>query len=428
MDRFRAMCRRRAWTLGSTRVWTTLADFTGMTSDCMHLSIRIQVRIQLPIGSVVTRSETAPAPRSVRAAPRQTVESRTVPSCPPLGFARVVDSKGTSRTKVLAELREAREEDLHFRDARIFGSMCTEPLPISRRAHAMFLEANLGNPGYYKGTWRLERGTLRILADLLHGKNLGGVTVSGATEGDITALWMARNTTHRKEIVAAKTAHFSVRKTADLLGMRIVEIPHDDEYRLDVDALRSAVTKDTAAVVAVAGTTELGQVDPIDAIGGTCLDRAVFQLDAAVGGVVPPVPPGPRLPRWDFRVAGVSSLVLDAHKMGLATIPASHLLVREAKHFEGIAVESPYLTSVYQTSLLGTRNSAGVAAAYAAMRSLGRDGYRKIVARCMKNTALIVDRAREAGTETAIEPVMNIVAFRVRDVEAGQRAPEEKGR
>src|SRR3989442_15651605 len=146
--------------------------------------------------------------------------------------------------------------------------MCTEPLPIARRAHAMFLEANLGNPGYYKGTWRVERETLRILADLLHGRNLGGFTVSGATEGNITALWMARNTTHRKEIVAAKTAHFSIRKAADLLGMRLVEIPPDDENRLDVDPPPKAAGRGTPPAVARAGTTELRGVDPPDPIGG----------------------------------------------------------------------------------------------------------------------------------------------------------------
>ena len=340
-----------------------------------------------------------------------------------------MQGRGVAAKRLWRELHEASEDDLHFRDSRILGSMCTEPIPIARRAHAMFLEANLGNPGYYKGTWRLERETLRMLADLLHGKNLGGFTVSGATEGNITALWMARNTTHRKEIVASRTAHFSVRKAADLLGMRLVEIPHDSEYRLDVDALRKAVGRDTAAVVAVAGTTELGVVDPIDAIGETCLDRAFLHIDAAFGGFVLPFleDSGVEVPPWDFRVAGVGSLVLDAHKMGMATIPASHLLVREAKHFEKIAVESPYLTSVYQTSLLGTRNSAGVAAAYAAMRSLGREGYGNIVARCMKNTRAIVARAREAGIEPVVEPLMNIAAFRVRDVEAVQRGLDARG-
>ncbi len=334
---------------------------------------------------------------------------------------------GVAAKRIRRELREAREDDLRFRDARIFASMCTEPLPIAKRAHAAFLEANLGNPGLYKGTWRLEREVLRMLERLLHGRNLGGFTISGATEGNITALWMARNTTRRKTVVAAKTAHFSIRKAADLLGMRLVEVGYDDAYRMDVDALRKAVTRDTAAVVAVAGTTELGQVDPIDEIGELCEERTFLHVDAAFGGFVLPFLQGARVPPWDFRVEGVSSLVLDAHKMGMATIPASHLLVREARHFAKIAVESPYLTSVYQTSLLGTRNSAGVAAAYAAMRSLGRQGYRRIVAKCMRNTRTIVKRAREAGIEPAIEPVMNVVAFPMKDVEAVQPALDAKG-
>src|SRR2546428_10517400 len=164
-----------------------------------------------------------------------------------------MQERGVRPKKLWRELREASEDDLHFRDGRILGSMCTEPLPIARRAHAMFLEANLGNPGYYKGTWRLERETLRMLSSLLHGKNLGGFTVSGATEGNITALWMARNTTRRKEIVAAKTAHFSVRKAVDLLGMRLVEVSYDDAFRADADAVRRKGGKSTAAVLARAG-------------------------------------------------------------------------------------------------------------------------------------------------------------------------------
>ncbi len=330
---------------------------------------------------------------------------------------------------MLRELREASDEDLHFRDARILGSMCTEPLPIARRAHGMFLEANLGNPGYYPGTMRLERATQRMLEGLLHGRGLGGLAVSGATEGNITALWIARNLTRRREVVACTTAHFSVKKAANLLGMRLVLVGHDEAYRMDPDAVRHAVGRDTAAVVAVAGTTELGQVDPIDAVSEAVGDRAFLHVDAAFGGFVLPFlgKAGPRIPPWDFRVAGVDSLVLDAHKMGMATIPASHLLLRNPRHLGAIAVESPYLTRGHQESLLGTRNSAGVASAYAAMRSLGREGYRRIVARCMRNTRAIVARAREAGIEPVNEPVMNVAAFRVRNPEAARRALDRRG-
>jgi len=337
-----------------------------------------------------------------------------------------MQARGVPASRVWRQLREARDDDLRFRDARIFASMCTEPLPIAKRAHAAFLETNLGNPGLYEGTARLERAVLRMLEKMLHGRDLAGATVSGATEGNITALWMARNATRKRTVVAAKSAHFSVRKAADLLGMRLVEVGLDDAYRMDVDALRRKMTRDVAAVVAVAGTTELGQVDPIDEIGEACEGRAFLHVDAAFGGFVLPFL-GRRVPPWDFRVPGVSSLVLDAHKMGMATIPASHLLVREARLFSKIAVESPYLTSVSQASLLSTRGSAGVASTYAAMRSLGREGYRRIVRKCMDNTARIADRARKGGLAFPIEPVMNILAVRLRDPSAVQRGLEARG-
>jgi len=67
--------------------------------------------------------------------------------------------RGVPAKTLWRELREASKDDLHFREGRILGSMCTEPLPIAQRAHSMFLEANLGNARYYKGPWRLERKT-----------------------------------------------------------------------------------------------------------------------------------------------------------------------------------------------------------------------------------------------------------------------------
>ncbi len=336
---------------------------------------------------------------------------------------------GVSKQKVLHELNEARKEDLHFSDQRIFGSMCTEPLPVAAEAHSRFLEVNLGNPAYYKGTWRLEREVIRRLSDLLHGGKVGGFTISGGTEGNITALWLARNVTRKKNVIFSRNAHFSVLKAADLLGLRPVPVGLDDQYRMDVDQVKKKLTKNTAAVVAVAGTTELGQVDPIEELGEFCLDRVPLHVDAAFGGFVLPFleDAGKKIPLWDFRVSGVSSIVLDSHKMGMSTIPGSVLLVRRAEHFKNIAIESPYLTSIYQTSLLGTRNSAGVAATYAALRLLGREGYSRIVSRCMRATGIIAQRVEEEGLTTAIKPVMNVIGVLVKDVAGLQRYLERRG-
>jgi len=335
---------------------------------------------------------------------------------------------GISRARILQDLDDAWEEDLHFRDGRILGSMCTEPAAIARRAHAKFLEVNLGNPGYYPGSRRLERGVLSMIKSMLHaGRGVDGFMVSGGTEANLTALWIARNTNRRKEVLFPSSAHFSIRKAIDLLDLKPVEVELDEEFRMDVADLKKKLSRNAAAVVAVAGTTELGQVDPIDAVANVTRGRAFLHVDAAFGGFVLPFLKDKRVPPWDFRVPGVTSVAVDGHKMGLASIPSSALLLREPSHLGRIAHESPYLTRLKHTSLLGTRGSAAVAATYAVMRSMGRDGYRQVVARCLRVTRFIAAEAQGMGLALAVDPIMNIVAIRMRHPERAVEALEKRG-
>ena len=338
-----------------------------------------------------------------------------------------VKDKGEPRARVLREVEKAWADDLHFRGGRILGSMCTEPAAIAKRAHARFVEVNLGNPGYYPGTARLERQVVRWLADLLHGDGVDGFMVSGGTEANLTALWVARNTARKKEVLFPASAHFSVLKAIDLLDLKPVEVELDSEYRMDVADLRRKLSKDTCAVVAVAGTTELGQVDPIDEIGKLTRGRWFLHVDAAFGGFVLPFLDDPRVPPWDFRVPAVTSIGLDGHKMGLATIPSSALLLREPSHLWNIAHESPYLTRLKHTSLLGTRASAAVAGTYAVMRATGRAGYRRIVQRCLRITRYLLKEARALGFEPAVDPVMNLLVLRTSRAEEAAAALEARG-
>jgi tyrosine decarboxylase/aspartate 1-decarboxylase len=118
---------------------------------------------------------------------------------------------------------------------------------------------------------------------------------------------------------------------------------------------------------------------------------------------------------FDFRLEGVSSIVLDGHKMGMSTIPSSIFLLRRGEDLSSIAVESPYLTSLKSSSLLGTRSSAGVAALYFAMRAMGREGYKENVGRCMENTTYLANKVKEMGLSLPIEPIMNICGIIVDD-------------
>jgi tyrosine decarboxylase/aspartate 1-decarboxylase len=183
---------------------------------------------------------------------------------------------------------------------------------------------------------------------------------------------------------------------------------------MDLAELDAKMDDDTAMVVGVAGTTELGAVDPIDRIGKAAGEVHVH-VDAAFGGFVLPFLDelemlDERVGIWDFSVPQVTTLSTDPHKMGWSTIPAGCLLFRDPQPLRYMAVESPYLTSPKAYTLAGTRDSGSVASSFAVMKLLGIEGYTDLVRTCMENTFYLLKRMKEIGLEPLMNPVMNILA------------------
>lgn len=325
--------------------------------------------------------------------------------------------KGIPRAEVERILRDAYEKDRKFAGGRILCSMNTTAHELAVFAHSMFIEANLGNVNLYPGTKELEERTIEMLKDLLHGGDAHGGIVNGGTEANITALWLARKLTGKKQVIYPESVHFSINKAVDLLGLKPVPVPVDSNYCMDVEQVKKHINPDTAAVIAVAGSTELGVIDPVEEIAELTGDNIFMHVDAAFGGMVIPFLKqlGYSMPAFDFEIGTVDSVAVDPHKMGLATHPAGALLIRDKKLLEKIAVDTPYLTMTQQAALAGTRNSAAVASAFAVMSHLGREGYCEIVKRCMDVTGYFKDRLEEHGFELAIEPVMNIINIIVPD-------------
>ncbi|HID71543.1 MAG TPA: tyrosine decarboxylase MfnA [Thermoplasmata archaeon] len=338
------------------------------------------------------------------------------------------NKKGISEEELLKELEEFLKMDTSFSEGKILNSMCTEPHPIAKKAHALFINANLGNPGLYKGTAEMERRVVSFLAQLLHGEKVEGHILSGGTESNITAIYTARNLTGKKEVIFAESAHFSVSKALNFLAMKGQVLPLDENYLFSVEALKEVITKKTALVFCVAGTTELGLVDPVDEICAVASDYGVpVHVDAAFGGFVLPFLENEERPVFDFRNEGVFSISVDPHKMGLSTIPSGALLMRDKKYLKKGAVDSPYLTHTKSYTILGTRSSAAVAATYAVMRHLGLEGYKKIVERCMENTKFLAEKVRSLGYELVVEPVTNLVCIRLKNLERVKKRLEEMG-
>ncbi|MFW6120406.1 MAG: tyrosine decarboxylase MfnA [Petrotogales bacterium] len=320
--------------------------------------------------------------------------------------------------EILREMDAFKEKDFSFSNGSILGSMCTQPHPIAKEAYAKFLDTNLGDPELFPGTKQIESKLLGFIKDLLHApRAAGGHIVSGGTEGNITAMWVAKQLTGKREIIIADNAHFSFQKIASIMDMKLVNLPLTKEYNMDITNIKHKISDDTAAVLGIAGSTELGTIDPIPELSEFCYDENLFlHIDAAFGGYVIPFLQELHypVPDFDFKLPGVSSISIDAHKMGYSAIPLGALVLRTKKWLDGISVESPCISSKKQAGMFGTRSGGPVAAAYAIYKYLGREGYKKMVEDCMNVTKYAEQKITDIGLQLVTKPVMNVLGIRLK--------------
>ena len=337
-----------------------------------------------------------------------------------------MDEKPIDKEIILEELSEMHKLDYDYADGRILGSMCTEAHPFAKEVYFKFLDTNLGDPGLFKGTKLIERKVIESIGELLSIENPYGNIVTGGTEANLMAIRAARNHARKYkgitdgEIIIPASAHFSFKKAADMLNLKIVEADLDENYKIDVNSVKSLISDKTVAIVAIAGTTELGLIDPIEEISEIAFENNIyFHVDAAFGGFSIPFlrKLGFDLPVFDFSLRGVCSITVDPHKMGLAPIPAGGIIFRKEEYLEVMAVDSPYLTVKTQSTIVGTRLGASSAATYAVMKYFGKEGYSKLAKELMDNTLFFKESLDELGYEVVCEPELNIVAFNHPNIE-----------
>lgn len=349
-----------------------------------------------------------------------------------------MEEKPVPEDIILKELEDFQSKDLKYCDGRILGSMCTEAHPFAKEIYYKFLDSNLGDPGLFKGTKQIEDSVINSLGKLLSADKVYGHIVTGGTEANIMAIRAARNHARKYkgitegEIIIPESAHFSFKKAADLMNLKIVEAKLDDNYKIDIESIKENISDRTIAIVAIAGTTELGLVDPIDEIAEIAFENNIyFHVDAAFGGFSIPFlrELGYEFPTFDFSLPGVCSITVDPHKMGLAPIPAGGILFREKEYLDVMAINSPYLTVKTQSTIVGTRLGAASAATYGIMKYFGKEGYAKLAKNLMDNTIFFKEEVKKLGYNLVVEPELNIVSFNHPTIEANEfsKLLDEKG-
>ncbi len=331
-----------------------------------------------------------------------------------------MENKGLPVSLVSKELESKLSGDFTYGSGRIIGSMCTRSHPFAREAFTRFLDVNLGDSGLFPAVVELEKETISMLGTLLSNPNASGHIVTGGTEANTLALWTAKKLSKKKdcEVIVPASAHYSLDKAADLLGLKLVRIKLNSRYQVNVEAVEEAVNLNTVAIVGIAGTTGLGVVDPISKLSEIAIRKNLYlHVDAAFGGFVLPFLKelGSRVPDFDFSLPGVCSITIDPHKMGLAPIPAGGILFRSRNLKKTVAWNISYLAGgkTEQATLVGTRSGASAIAIWALLKHLGKEGYKKIVRRCMRLTWKLAEEIQKInGLHIVTEPTMNIVGIK----------------
>ncbi len=347
----------------------------------------------------------------------------------------------------MALLAQVVADSNHLHHPRYVGHQVTSPLPWSALLDFVGAFLNNGSAVYEMGpvSTAMERSVVRWFAGRIGFEPLAadGVLTHGGSAGNLTALLAARQRAASCDVweeglvpagalclIASDQTHYSVRRSAQIMGMggrSVVSVSTDARYRMRTDALATTLRNAKAegctvvAVVASAGSTATGAIDPLEAIADLCAEHGVWMhVDGAHGGgaVV-----SDRLRKSLRGIERADSVVIDAHKMLLAPALATLVVFRDGRRsFETFSQQAAYIFGgqdptetwydLAQRTLECTKRMLGLQV-YASLKVLGTDFFAAYVER-MYDLGLAFGECivQRPHWELATVPEGNIVCFR----------------
>ena len=312
----------------------------------------------------------------------------------------------------------------------------------------------------FQGTWLSSAGISALELTVLdwfrhwvgYPDQAGGLFLSGGSAANLTALACARTTrydAHHAGLVVygSDETHSSALRAARVLGFapdRIRTVPVDTDDRIRVDLLRDMVNEDRTAgrqpffVIANAGTTSTGAIDPLNALADICADEGLWlHVDAAYGGFAV------LTQRGRVELAGMAradSIVLDPHKWLYQPFEAGCLLVRDARLLErAFHVMPPYLQdTALPTSEPGSdttnrlpvnfanrgvqlSRTARVLKVWLSVQTFGLGAFREAIDASLDLAQYAESRIRRSAVLELLTPArLGVVCFRRRSTDAAR--------
>jgi aromatic-L-amino-acid decarboxylase len=284
----------------------------------------------------------------------------------------------------------------------------------------------------------IEEQAVRWVGELIGYPVGAGAFTSGGTISNLTGLAAARERAlpgarqdglggRQAVVYCSAEAHYSIERAVELLGMgtrSVRVVPIDDRRRMRSDLLAAAIDSDIAAgitpvaVVATAGTTLTGAIDPLDDIADVCAARGVWlHVDGAYGVAAAAVP------FMRDRFVGLEradSASLDAHKWLYLPKACGVVMVRDASVLEAtFGHDEDYLPHQEQRrhavdATLEYSRPFRALKLWLAFRAHGADAFRAAIARNLHQAELLVETvAAHADLELLTSaPELSIVPFR----------------
>ncbi|MFJ6656008.1 lysine decarboxylase DesA [Streptomyces sp. NPDC091377] len=270
-------------------------------------------------------------------------------------------------TAVLDELEDVYLQDaVYFHHPRYLAHLnCPVVIPaVLGEAILSAVNSSLDTWDQSAGGTLIERRLIDWTAERIGlGPAADGVFTSGGSQSNLQALLLAREEAKpgqeeradaipyaKLRILASEASHFSVKKSAKLLGLgpdAVISIPVDHDKRMQTVALARELERCTAAglvpmaVVATAGTTDFGSIDPLPEIAALCAQYGTWMhVDAAYGcGLLA----SPRRRALLTGIERADSVTVDYHKSFFQPVSSSAVLVRDAATLRHATYHAEYL-------------------------------------------------------------------------------------
>jgi glutamate/tyrosine decarboxylase-like PLP-dependent enzyme len=307
---------------------------------------------------------------------------------------------GKSKDEVLDTMRRARDHDVQWQKGRAFSLVYHAGKDVDdllKEASLLFFSENGLNPTAFPSLRKFETEIVAMTASLLGGdQDTAGSVTSGGTESLLMAVKTARDWARKNrpeiqapEMILPVTGHPAFEKASEYFGVKTVHIPVREDYRVDVEAARNAITANTILMIGSAPAYPHGVVDPIRELAAIAQEHNIlFHTDACVGGFMLPFVRklGNTVPDFDLSVPGVTSISADLHKYGYAAKGASVILYKTAqlRRYQ-MFVYADWPGGIYPSPAMGgTRPGGPIAAAWAVMNYLGEVGYLNLTEQVMQ--------------------------------------------